>query len=43
MLETLTLIWTFFVSEEFLWGRCLSFESFLHASRMEEDGQDDEQ
>lgn len=35
MFETLTLIWTFLVSEEFLWGRCLSFESFLHASRME--------
>lgn len=40
MFETLTLIWTFFESEEFLWGRCLSFESFLHAWK--EDGRDDE-
>lgn len=27
MFESLTLIWTFFVSEELLRGRCLSFES----------------
>ena len=43
MFETLELIWTFFVSEELLWGTCLSFDSSFHAFQMEKDDQDDEQ